>query len=170
MFPEFESYEDIRDGTFRFLAEATAHLQTKPEGQSPGSFYTQNLAAPYGKEDNHDEGLGRESVPLLRKQVMIYASCSAGGGSELQLRKPNKIRSAPVFVSPGCATFPRKEDQSNVWFPENRTRNILQMYDNAPMNVPYRIQKHTKTLRVVVSVAVVRRGTVKRRLNPKAKP
>ena len=53
--------------------------------------------------------------------------------------------------------------------PENRTCNILQMYDNAPMNVPYRIQKHTKTLRVVVFVAVVRRSTVKRRLNPKAK-
>jgi hypothetical protein len=43
------------------------------------------------------------------------------------------------------------------------------MYDNAPMNVPYRIQKHRK-LRVVVFVAVVRHNTVKRRLNPKAKP
>ena len=53
--------------------------------------------------------------------------------------------------------------------PENRTCNILQMYDNAPMNVPYRIQKHRK-LRVVVFVAVVRHNTVKRRLNPKAKP
>ena len=44
------------------------------------------------------------------------------------------------------------------------------MYDIVSMSVPYRIQKCRKTLGVVVFVDVVRCNTMKRCLNPKAKP